>query len=245
MKLIVLATCFNASRFIKKAIFSLKEQKVTIWHCYIIDDLSTDKTVDLVRHLISGDDRFTLIVNKEKRYQVGNYWNVLQRSEIEDEDLCVILDGDDWLSCPEVFDNVLGYYRDPKTWITCGKFIPWYGKNKPLLEAHAVGAKPSPFKQLRKLPWASSHLITFKAWLFRKIKQRDLKAPHGSFWEVTGDLAYMFPMLEMSGEEHSFYANEINYIYNSENELNDHKVNYELQQLYAELIRTKMPYAQL
>jgi glycosyltransferase involved in cell wall biosynthesis len=209
------------------------------FHCYITDDMSTDNSADVVEGLIDGDTRFTLIRNVEKWYQPGNYWQILQIDEIDDEDICVTVDGDDWLPHETVFNNVMKYYEDPNIWVTCGQFLEFKGNNK-----YTTGftARPSTFDNLRKRPWRSSHMRTFKAWLFREIKKDDLKAPNGEFWEVTGDLSFMYPMLEMAGGDRVHYTKDINYIYNVETDLNDFKVNLSKQLQYANLIRAKNSY---
>ena len=108
----ILTTCYNARPYIGKTIESLQMQNYHDWHCYITDGISTDDSVQHIRGLIQGDSRFTLMLNKEKHYQPGNYWQILQKKNIDNEDICITLDGDDWLSDNMVLDRVLNYYRD-------------------------------------------------------------------------------------------------------------------------------------
>ena len=235
----ILTTCYNAKPYIGRTIESLKMQNHTDWSCYITDDMSTDDSVAHIKSLIKDDSRFTLIVNKKKYYQPGNYWQVLQLKDIADEDICITLDGDDWLPNNGILDNVLRYYENPDIWITCGQFIQWHGGDR---FSKGFTTRPPTFDNLREQVWRSSHMRTFKAWLFRKIKVEDLKAPNGNFWEVTGDLSFMYPMLEMAGIDRTHYTQDINYIYNVETDLNDYKVNLQKQLEYAKLIRDKKPY---
>jgi hypothetical protein len=46
----------------------------------------------------------------------------------------------------------------------------------------------------------------------------------------------------MCGEEHYRFMDEINYIYNESNPINDHKVNMEKVSLTVNIIRNKIPY---
>ena len=55
----------------------------------------------------------------------------------------------------------------------------------------------------------------------------------------------MYPMLEMSGEEHYVFMPEVNYVYNGENPLNEHKLDMSMVVTQAELIRIKKPYKKL
>ena len=52
----------------------------------------------------------------------------------------------------------------------------------------------------------------------------------------------MFPMVEMCGSEHYKFMDEINYVYNEENPLNDHKVNMSSVNKIVNIIRQKKPY---
>jgi hypothetical protein len=81
--------------------------------------------------------------------------------------------------------------------------------------------------------------------LWRKIKLDDLKDENGIYWKVTGDLSFMYPMLEMSGEEHYRFMEDINYVYNEQNPINDHKVDMRLVNEIAVKIRNKQPYTKL
>jgi hypothetical protein len=61
---------------------------------------------------------------------------------------------------------------------------------------------------------------------------------------MTSDFATMFPMIEMAGERHAFIS-DILYVYNMSNELNDHKVDAELQRNLDVFIREMPPYSRL
>jgi hypothetical protein len=86
---------------------------------------------------------------------------------------------------------------------------------------------------------------TWRAFLWRNIKQEDLKDENGIYWKVTGDLAFMFPMLEMAGEEHYRFIDDIIYVYNEQNPINDHKVDLTLVNDIAIKIRNKKKYNRL
>ena len=87
-----------------------------------------------------------------------------------------------------------------------------------------------------------SHIRTWRSFLWKMINQDDLKDNYGNFWSVAGDLSFMYPMIEMSGIEHYRFMDDINYIYNESNPINDHKVNLDKVQNIVNLIRNKKPY---
>jgi hypothetical protein len=81
--------------------------------------------------------------------------------------------------------------------------------------------------------------------LWRDIEPEDLKDDEGNYWSVAGDLSFMYPMIEMCGEEHYRFMDEINYIYNESNPINDHKVNMEKVSSTVNIIRSKPKYNKL
>jgi hypothetical protein len=104
---------------------------------------------------------------------------------------------------------------------------------------------PTNFSNVRKQTFTLSHLRTWKSWLLKKINPADLKDENNNYWNVAGDLSFMFPMFEMSGEEHYRFLSEINYIYNESNPINDHKVNMSNVINTVNKIRNKSEYKKL
>jgi len=240
----ILTTNYNTTPFIHRYINSLKAQTITNWKAYITDDLSTDGSISYIQTLIENDDRFELIQNKKKMWQTGNYYQILQKDEIQDSDICVTIDGDDFLHDSAVFERVLSYYNNPNIWMSFGNFIYYDGKNN-----NRVGfaRKPKPFENLRKLPWTSTHLRTFKAFLFRQIQHEDLIDTRTNWYPITaGDVACITPMLEMAGENRVLYTNDINYMYNvDDSAINDYKLRGKDQIETTNYFANKEKYKQL
>jgi hypothetical protein len=61
---------------------------------------------------------------------------------------------------------------------------------------------------------------------------------------MTYDVAMFMPMIEMAGKRHEF-IDQILYLYNDLNPINDNKVNVELQKFIDSYVRKKRPYAPL
>jgi glycosyltransferase involved in cell wall biosynthesis len=208
------------------------------FRCYITDDISTDDSVSIVKELIKYDKRFILIQNQTKHYQPGNYDQVIRNNPtIADNDVIIEIDGDDWLPDADTLQRIHDVYQDDNVWITNGSFVYTNGSNG--------FSKKQDFNNLRWGSFSASHMRTWRAFLWRNIKEEDLKDENGVYWKVAGDLAFMFPMLEMSGDEHYRYLPEINYVYNGENPLNDHKVNGNDVRLICNKIASKEPYNKL
>ena len=236
--MIILTTSYNCEKFIEKSLLSIMSQRFKDFKCYITDDLSTDNTVDIIKKTIQGDNRFILVENEKKMFQPGNYDQIIRGMNIPDEEICVEVDGDDWLPNSNVLGLVNETYKDENVWMTSGSFKYSNG-------AQGFSTQPATFNNIRSQNFTLSHMRTWKSWLWKKIKEEDLKDSEGNYWSVAGDLSFMFPMFEMSGKNHYKHISETTYIYNETNPLNDHKVNMPMVNSIVNIIRRKPEYKPL
>ena len=234
----ILTTAYNCEEYIEKCLYSIMSQHYKDFTCYIFDDLSTDKTQKKIDKTIKGDSRFILIKNEKKLYQPGNYDLVIRHMNLDDNEVCVEVDGDDWLPNSKVFTKVNEIYNSEDVWMTSGSFS--YHNGRP-----GFATPPNTIENLRKQAFTLSHLRTWKSGLWKKIEEKDLKDEFGEYWSVAGDLSFMYPMLEMSGMEHFKFVSDVLYTYNESNPLNDHKVNMSNVTNTVTLIRNKTPYKKI
>lgn len=61
----IIMPAYNAEKFIKQAIISVQNQTVKNWELLVIDDCSTDSTIEIVEKIRSKDSRIKLFKNKE------------------------------------------------------------------------------------------------------------------------------------------------------------------------------------
>lgn len=185
---------------------------------------------------IRGDRRFRISQNSERLYQVGTYQRLLADTSFDPEDVIVSVDGDDWLPDPGVLQRVREAYLDGKTWITYGSYARSDGEpvyNAPLEDA----------AKIRQVAWRTSHLRTWKLWLWRKIDPADMRDRYKAPLRCAGDLAWMFPMIEMAGNHHSKWLPTINYIHNRDNELSCFRLRRPEQQQNEAWLRSLPAYA--
>ena len=238
--MVILTGFYNAEKYIEKCILSIMSQSYEDYTCYITHDLSTDNSVKLVKELIKDDNRFILIDDNEKKlYQAGNFDKVIRNNpNIQDNEICIEVDGDDWLPSANVFKRINDLYKDENVWIANGSFQYSSG-------ARGFASKQTDFANLRQSRFIASHIRTWRAFLWRNIKEEDLRDEEGNYWQWSGDLCFMFPMLEMAGEERYRFMEEINYVYNETNPINEHKVDMSMVLDHANRIRAKKPYSKL
>jgi glycosyltransferase involved in cell wall biosynthesis len=240
MKMIILTGFYNADYYIERSIASIMSQTYKDFTCYITHDLSTDNSVALVKEMIKDDDRFILMPDYEKKlYQTGNFDRTIRNNpNIDDNDVCIEVDGDDWLPDTGVFNRIWELYQDKDVWIANGSFAYSNGAN-------GFSKKQEDFENLRTGVFTASHIRTWRAFLWRAIKEEDLKDENGDYWQWSGDVCFMFPMLEMATKKHYRFMTDINYLYNAENPINEHKVNMTMVTDHATRIRQKKPYKKL
>ena len=204
---------------------------------------STDNTVENALENISGDDRFSIIRNTSRKLAAQNRYNGILAAKPNPEDIIVMIDGDDWLSGTQALQVIADKYRVEKCWMTYGSYLEYPSglRGKFSFEYPSRVRKERAY---RRHPWGASQPRTFKYWLWKNIGKKDMMDSGGKFYTMSGDMAFMFPMLEMGGHR-SVFIKEPFYIYNLENPNNDHKIDNRLQRSIEEEIRNKPRYEKI
>jgi glycosyltransferase involved in cell wall biosynthesis len=234
---------YNVEKWIGLTIKSVKAQKYTNFQCIIVNDISTDNSEEVVNPIIEGDSRFVLINNKEKSYALKNIYDAIEYSNPSSEDIIITLDGDDWFASADVLSYLSDFYDREKCWLTYGSYAEYPSGIKGKF-ARQIPEEIVRTAAYRTSQWMTSHLRTFKYHLWNSIDVEDMKDKSGKFYQMTWDLSFMFPMLEMSGDKHQ-YIDEVLYIYNRINPLNDDKVNHSMQLRFEQEIRSKKKYERI
>lgn len=204
---------WNAEKYIENCIRSLKSQQDKDFRVFIIDDVSSDKTVEIVKSLILDDNRFNLTVNTEKKFKLKNLDELIPT--FEDEDIVIELDGDDFLHNTEVVSDIREIYLQGNVWLTNGSFVYSSGYR-------GFSSKCNP-NTVRRDPFRFSHLRTWKTFLWNSIPKDYLKDDSGEYFKSAGDVAYTFSLLELAGEENYRFLPKLYYVYNEQSPYNDHK----------------------
>jgi glycosyltransferase involved in cell wall biosynthesis len=216
--MIKIISCFwNASKYIEKCIDSIKNQTLKEYKVFLVDDMSTDNTVEIIQELIKDDDRFVLIKNEEKKFKLRNMDELIMNEDLfEDEDIIIELDGDDWFFDEKVLDLINQKYTDNKNlWLTNGSFIYSNGR-------FGFASKVN-YKTVRQDVFTFSHLRTWKVHLWRQIDEESFLDENGNYFVSAPDVAYSLPMIEMAGDKHYEFIPNILHVYNEESPYNEHK----------------------
>lgn len=238
-KFITVIPVYNAEKWIKKCVDSVKNQTYRNHYILVIDDCSTDNTAEVIKTL--GVD---YIINTERIGKMANLVKGYANCSGVAEDILVELDGDDWLADNKVFAYLNEVYQDLKIWLTYGQFTDLAGGDfsrysKPLVKTDNYRKQYSPGT------WKTSALRTYKKRIWDKIKDEDLRDKKGEYYKWTNDIFRMFPMVEMCGPNHIKCIDKVLYVYNNLNPLNENKVNAPLQLATAKQLRLKKEYKEL
>ena len=237
---VFLICSYNNEKYYQKNLKTALEQDYENYRVVYIDDCSTDRTYELVSEFIQQypNRNVELIRNSVNQGMLSNAYHAIHR--MKNEEIVVFLDGDDWLPHDQVLKIVNTAYQDPNVWLTYGQHLEYpsstIGFCKPLKKKELQG-------DIRKQDFVFTHLKTTYAGLFKKIKREDLEED-GKFVTMASDVAFMYPMLEMS-REHTFFLSNILYVYNMENPAAEWRRNLAMQDTIAKVIRTRKPYSLL
>ncbi len=114
----VVIPMFNVADCIGNSITRLREQRFTNFRCQLIDDLSTDSTVAVARKAIANDDRFELVINREKKYALRNAVEAIDTLCSDEHAIVVPIDGDDSLAGADVLSRVAAVYEKDNCLLT-------------------------------------------------------------------------------------------------------------------------------
>lgn len=240
-KFVVVIPSYNNAKWYEKNILSVNNQNYNNFRVIYTDDCSQDNTGNLVENFILDNnlEKISLIRNPQRLGALHNLYNMIH--SCADDEIIVTCDGDDFLANNDVLNRLNQEYQNPNVWLTWGSYFDYPGMTRGcsrpfpqhIIDKHAYHAHP----------WCMSHLRTFYAGLFKKIKKEDLYY-NGKFAEMGWDVIFMLKLAQMAGGRFS-YIDDILYLYNNENPISDHRVNQRLQGTIDRYARTQKPYAKL
>lgn len=232
---------YNNEQYCQWNLESALNQKYDDYDIIYINDCSTDKTEKKVRKIIDSHPKGHLVklVNRVKNLgALENIYRAVHQFALDDA-VIVLLDGDDGLAHRYVLLKLNKEYSNSDIWLTFGQFREKKsGKRGWVVPVPQSVARSN---KMRQFPVVPSHLRTFKAWLFKRIHEDDLKY-EGEFYSMSWDLAIMLPMIEMAAEGHYLFINQILYIYNDQNPISDHQKDRLLQMKLDKHVRMRPRY---
>jgi glycosyltransferase involved in cell wall biosynthesis len=250
--LVAVTTMYNNQEWVLKNLSTIFAQQYSNFRVIIVDDASTDDTAGRIEQYLTEHNlwnRVTFIKNETRKRKLFNLYRVLYM--VDDQEIAVLVDGDDWLADTDVFFYINMLYEND-IWFTYGQY-----ENVPEYQATAWGfsakgyARPVPEDikknhSYRRGPFYYMQLRTFRGWLFKLVKLRDLISETvegfvGEFFPASNDLAMYYPMIEMS-HEHIHFVDKIIYKRNLYSPIVGFKVDRAIQCAAAIEIKKRSSY---
>ena len=218
-RFIVVIPVYNAEKEIGRCVDSVRTQEYSDYDFIVIDDGSTDNT-----YFEASRRGAKMIRNYQRKGSAtANIVRGINELSKDKDDIIVIVDGDDYLKDNQVLSYLNEIYTEG-IWMTYGQYECLSGQFKnvcqPFNRVHTC--KPNGERTMISIEtsdyrtcglWFTSHLKTFKRWLFDRIDDRDLRNEEGEYFKTCCDVCLMFPMIEMAGK-HIKFIDKVLYVYN-------------------------------
>lgn len=191
---------FNTSRYVQKCIESIKCQTYKNWRAIIVDDCSTDNTFNIIKSCCNSS-KFNILQNAENMKQAYSRYSAY--TQTEDEEICIMLDGDDWLFDQNTLSNLDKIYNKYDIDITYGGYLTFENQklSHNINALHEYPKEVIDQKSYRSYRWIAQHLRTVRSKIIKNIPKQNLIF-NGQWLQAATDQAEMFYSLEQSGGRH-------------------------------------------
>ena len=222
----------NNGAYLEKNLASVFSQCYDNFRIVYIDDASDDGSESLAINLIENSSlrKKTQFVHREQvRGVLRNLVDSVK--ECGDEEIVVVLNGEDCLAHEWVLQRLNQYYADPDLWLAYCQCIEY------------PSCKISAFRQYtqngRTSPVQFPKFQTFYAKLFKQIDDSDLRY-QGEYIQGAAEIGYMLPMLEMA-EGHFQCLPDVLYAVNSPSS----ELDREYRAFFEKYVRSLKPYGKI
>lgn len=237
---------FNNKKYIKHNLESIFSQNYNNWRLIYINDCSTDNTEKQYYELVNNSkykNKCIYIKNNIRRGQA--YSRHIAYSSCDNNDICILLDGDDFLLNENVLTFLNYFYNSNNIECTYRNFK--YLINNKITNGYKVDEYSDEViknKSYRHDLWRGGHLRTCKAKLIKQIDIRDLLDDLGNFIFCCTDIAETYCYLELSNGKHKIMSDDL-MVYNRDNSEQTTNSYYNVSKndnlkLYYELIKNKI-----
>jgi len=217
-RFVFIVPSYNNEKWIDRNLKSIFNQTYKKWRMIYINDKSTDKTETKFQQLSTGyRDRITFLTNRKKYGQAFNRYRAYNMCE--DDEICIMLDGDDWLPHNYVLSYLNKFMIHHNVDVTYGRFEVYLnGKNAPFNMPGDYPPSIIESGKYRSNSWRACHLRVMKAKYLKRIRPTDFLDESGDFIICTTDMVESFACLEQCAGKHKLCP-EITMVYNKDNSI--------------------------
>ena len=217
IKFCFITSSYNQEQFIIMNLNSIRIQKYNNYRVLYVNDNSTDNSLNILQRYRKSFPSFKMKIINNNIRRGPAYSRQLAYNKCADDEICVFLDGDDFLLNPYVL-NILATV---------------YSLNSEILAT--FGSAINIIKNYKNTNYSRqntdkyySHLRTARAKYVKKIPQSYLKDSYNNWFMFCTDVALFTALVEIIGNRYAFIKNNIIY-YNKYNTKNNNNEGYENQ----------------
>ncbi len=244
--IVIISPFFNCPNYIAKCIQSVAAQDYDNYMHILVNDCSTDNTVDILKSTIEAlpqdiQDKFLIANNTENRGAVRNQIDHI-RSLTNNNSIIMLLDGDDSLLNDNTIFSQYNAIYDGTTEFTYGSCWSMVDNIPLISQPYPEHVKQDRTYRNHHFNWILpyTHLRTFKKYLLNDIADSMFQDESGQWFKAGGDGSVFYALIEAADPNKVKCLQDIVYNYNDINPLNDYKVNAIEQNQNAQLIIKKM-----
>lgn len=201
MKFSVLIANYNNGKFFKECYDSIIAQDYKNWEAIILDDTSTDDSVEVIKKLTGSDERFKIYRNEENS-GVGITKSKL--IELAEGDICGFVDPDDAITPNALSSSIKIFQKQRNVVLTYSKFAKC-DENLKILEVPKIAQQVinnSPF--FFNCPVNIVHFVCFRKGIYNQTEKMNTEM------KIAEDQDLYLKMYEKGKVK---FINEVNYLY--------------------------------
>ncbi|WP_428071325.1 glycosyltransferase family 2 protein [Chryseobacterium gambrini] len=201
MKFSVLIANYNNGKFFKECYDSIIAQDYKNWEAIILDDASTDDSVEVIKKLTGSDERFKIYRNEENS-GVGITKSKL--IELAEGDICGFVDPDDAITPNALSSSIKIFQKQQNVVLTYSKFAKC-DENLKILEVPKIAQQVinnSPF--FFNCPVNIVHFVCFRKGIYNQTEKMNTEM------KIAEDQDLYLKMYEKGKVK---FINEVNYLY--------------------------------
>lgn len=254
LKFLIVSASYQCVSWVDRCIGSVQAQTYPHFKHVLVDDCSSDGTLEKARAKVGNDSRFLMLGNTERCFPLANIVRATREAGGGADDVIVVLDGDDWLAHDRVLENLAKVYEQSEVWLTYGSHkLNYAPRRRDRWLRRIVRGKTYAYPEVvaelahyRYYDFIASHLRSYRRFLWDALRDEDLRDDDGGYYRAAADAATMWPMLEMATAQHWRFLSEVLYVYNNNHGLSENRPGSRREQLrVAMTVRSKTRYAPL
>jgi len=207
-----IVTGYNCEKYVNKCVNSILSQRYKDFRLIIVDDGSTDQTAQLIKGYQSV---YKITVARSDKNMGAAHSRFMglelaRHMKIEDEDIIILVDMDDYLIGTHVLDRILQEYENGAD-CTFGSFTSASGwEPKGWYDDEVLRSR-----YFRGKGWLFFPLRTFKYKLCKHLTEDWFKWPGGEWIRICTDVALISPIVERCEYGKIHHIPDMLYFYNN------------------------------